>query len=125
MSLDPAELSPERAHALLAERRATFIDARPSTQYEESGIRIPGALQVGAGSGVDILEALKALPRDTTVIVYCDDPDQASSSLIARRVGELGLGEAFHLEGGFRAWLARHLPVERVLAVAPAAQPGG
>jgi rhodanese-related sulfurtransferase len=124
---DPAEISLEDARALLAAKRATFIDARPSTHYEESAVRIPGALQVGAGSGVDILEALKAAPRDKTLIVYCDDPDQAASALIARRVRELGLGQAFYLSGGFPAWLARTQPVERVpdLAVAPAPQPGG
>jgi rhodanese-related sulfurtransferase len=112
---------------LLGQGRATFIDARQSTEYEGSGLRIPGALQVGAGSGVDILEALKAAPRDKTIIVYCDEPDQAASALIARRVRELGLGEAFFLQGGFRAWRAHRLPVERIpdMAVAPAAQPGG
>ena len=127
MSRDPVELSLESAQSLLAQDRATFIDARPSTDYEQSGVRIPGALQVGAGSGVDILEALKAAPPDKTIIVYCDEPEQAASALIARRVRELGLGEAFFLAGGFQAWRGRHLPVERVpdVAVAPAGQPGG
>src|SRR5205814_9490786 len=96
-------------------------------EYEASGWRIPGARQVGAGSGVDILEALKATPDDLPIIIYCDEPEQAASALIAKRARELGLGEAFFLEGGFRAWRERRLPVERIpdLAVAPEAQPGG
>ncbi len=107
--------------------RATFIDARPSTEYESSGLRVPGARQVGAGSGGDILEALKAIPPEVTIIVYCDEPEQAASALIARRARELGLGEAFFLEGGLRGWRARGFPVERIpdLAIAPEAQPGG
>jgi len=126
-SHDRIDISPEDARSLLSEQRATFIDARPSTDYEESGVRIPGALQVGAGSGVDILEALKGAPDDKTIVVYCDDQDQAASALIARRARELGLGEACFLRGGFSAWRARRLPVEGIpdIAVAPAAQPGG
>jgi rhodanese-related sulfurtransferase len=122
---NPTEITPERAATLLGPR-ATFIDARPSTEYEASGLRIPGARQVGAGSGVDILEALKAAPDELVIIVYCDGPEQAASALIARRARELGLGEAYHLAGGFRAWRDRGLPVERVpdLAIAPEAQPG-
>lgn len=121
------EISPEVARSLLAAEGATFFDVRPSHDYEESGLRIPGAVQVGAGSGVDILEALKAAPQDRSIVVYCDDADQATSALIARRARELGLAEAFFLAGGFSAWQARQLPVERVpdLAVAPVAQDGG
>jgi rhodanese-related sulfurtransferase len=120
------EISPPRAATFLG-ARATFIDARPSTEYEASGLRIPGAQQVGAGSGVDIFEALKAAPDELTIIIYCDEPEQAASAMIARRVRELGLGEAYHLSGGFRAWQAAGLPVERIpdLASAPEAQPGG
>jgi rhodanese-related sulfurtransferase len=123
----PNEISPESASMFLAEQQASFIDARPSTDYEQSGVRIPGALQVGAGSGVDILECLKGLPTDRPIIVYCDEPEQAASALIAGRVRELGLGEAFFLKGGFRAWRERRFPVERNpdVAIAPEAQPGG
>jgi rhodanese-related sulfurtransferase len=123
---DWPEISPERAAALLG-RGGVFIDARPSTDYEQSGWRIRGARQVGAGSGVDILEALKATPDELIIVVYCDDPEQACSALIARRARELGLGRAYFLMGGFRAWQARGLPVERVpdVAIAPEAQPGG
>jgi rhodanese-related sulfurtransferase len=123
---DSPELSPEEAAALLGPG-AAFIDARPSTAYEASGWRVPGARQVGAGSGVDILEALKATPDELTIVVYCDDPGQACSALIARRARELGLGHAYYLEGGFQAWRTRGLPIERIpdVAAAPEAQPGG
>jgi|SRR4051812_3046642 rhodanese-related sulfurtransferase len=112
---------------LLREHRATFVDARPSTDYETSGVRIPGALPVGAGSGADIFETLKSAPEDRVIIVYCDEPEQAASALIARRVRELGLGEAFYVIGGFAAWRQRRLPIEAVpdVACAPEAQPGG
>jgi rhodanese-related sulfurtransferase len=126
VTTDATEISLENAAALLG-ARATFIDARPSTAYEASGLRIPGAQQVGAGSGVDILEALKAAPEGQTLIVYCDEPDQAASALIARRARELGLCDARFLAGGFSAWRERGLPTERIpdLAIAPEAQPGG
>lgn len=122
-----AEISAESAAAFLARGGATFIDARHSAEYEASGLRIPGAIQAGAGSGVDLLELIKAIPDDRTLIVYCDRPDQDASALIARRVAELGLGQAYFLRGGFEAWRTSDLPVERIpdVAVAPEAQPGG
>jgi rhodanese-related sulfurtransferase len=112
---------------LLREDGATFIDARPSTDYEASGLRIPGAWPVGSGSGVDILEALQSVPKDRVIVIYCDEPDQSASALIAARVRELGLGDGFYLIGGFAAWRQRQLPVEAVpdVACAPGAQPGG
>jgi rhodanese-related sulfurtransferase len=127
MSQRDQEISATRAARWLREERAVFVDARPSTAYEASGVRIPGALPVGAGSGVDILEACKDLPRDRPVVVYCDEPDQAASALIARRVEELGLGRAFFLGGGFAAWRQHGLPTEHVpdTAVAPEPQLGG
>lgn len=111
----------------LAQDQATFIDARPSMEYEASGVRIPGAIQAGAGSGVDLLELIKSVPIDRTIIVYCDQPEQEASRLIAERVRELGLGEAYFLRGGFSAWRDSRLPVERNpdVAIAPEAQPGG
>jgi rhodanese-related sulfurtransferase len=122
-----AGISVESAAMFLREGTAVFIDARPSTDYEASGLRIPGALPVGAGSGADIFETLKAVPEDRVVVVYCDEPDQAASALIAGRVRELGLGEGYYVLGGFRAWRARGLPTEPApdLACAPEAQPGG
>jgi rhodanese-related sulfurtransferase len=120
-------LSPESARRLLESGRATFIDARPSTDYESSGLRVPGAVPVGAGSGVDILDAVKDIAEGRDIVVYCDDPEQAASAFIAGQIRELGLGESFFLAGGFRAWRERGLPVERTpdVAIAPEAQPGG
>lgn len=112
---------------LLREDRALFVDARPSTEYEASGVRVPGALPVGAGTGVDILEMLKSLPDDRVIVIYCDEPDQAASALIAHRARELGLCEGYYVLGGFRAWCQRKLPLEPApdLACSPEAQPGG
>jgi rhodanese-related sulfurtransferase len=119
-------MSPESAAMLLGGEEAIFIDARPSTDYESSGVRIPGARQVGAGSGVDILECLQSLPEGKPIIIYCDEPDQAASELIATRARALGLGDAFFLQGGFRAWRERQLPLEGNpdVAIAPEGQPG-
>lgn len=49
--------------------------------------------------------------RDRRVIIVC--ADGYSSSLAAATLRDLGFSRATDLDGGFRAWAAAGLPVER------------
>jgi Raf kinase inhibitor-like YbhB/YbcL family protein len=112
MSSRPDRIDVETAHEYLVEGRAQFVDARPAAVYARSGDRVPGAVHIDPGSGADIDEALKALPRERLIVVYCDEPNQAASAQVARLAREMGVGDASVLEGGFRAWLAEDMPIE-------------
>jgi SHS2 domain-containing protein len=67
---------------------------------------------VAPGAGAAETEALLALPRKGLFIAYCDEPGQAASAAVARRVRELGIGDGSALAGGFQAWKAEGYPTE-------------
>ena len=108
--LDPA--------AALAAMRygATLIDIRSDSQIAADGV-VPGALVIGR----NVLEwrldpaSQHRHPRAPGladhVILMCNEGYQ--SSLAAATLQQLGFAHATDLDGGFQAWRAAKLPIER------------
>lgn len=114
-----ARVPPEAAPGAVASG-ALLVDIRSERQRERDGL-IPGALFIPR----NVLE-WRADPASghsdprlagdpaRQVILVCDEGCQ--SSLAAATLQVLGLRRATDLEGGFRAWRAAGLPVERALS---------
>jgi len=95
---------------------ALVVDTRPADQRAAQG-EIPGAVVVGR----NVLEwrldpsspsrIPQAINHDVRVIVVC--AEGFSSSLAAASLQELGLHNATDLIGGFQAWEAAGLPVDK------------
>lgn len=113
MSHRPDRMDAETLRELLAENRAILVDARPNLDYERATEQIPSARHVDPGGGSVIDHLLFSLPREKTLVVYCDQPEQAASAAVARRARELGIGDASILDGGFAAWKAAGYATER------------
>ena len=95
---------------------AALVDIRADHQRERDGV-IPGAIEVNrnelewrADPASEYRDPRIADPG-RRVIVMCDAGYQ--SSLAAATLKELGLEHATDLDGGFQAWRAAGLPVER------------
>ena len=111
-----ARLQPDEA--LDAMRRgAALIDIRSELQRTRDGV-IPGALfyprnalewRVDPASGYSDPALGSDLSRH--IVLVCDEGYQ--SSLAAVTLQELGFARATDVIGGFRAWRAAGLPVER------------
>jgi rhodanese-related sulfurtransferase len=112
---DLARVEPEQAAVELA-HGALLVDIRPTHQRTEGG-DIPGAIVIDrnvlewrlAPDSEWRIEAVDG-PK-TRVIVLCNEG--YSSSLAAATLKELGLVNATDVIGGFQAWKAAGLPVER------------
>lgn len=101
-----ARISVQDLEALLtAGSRATILDVRDAGRRTQSGW-IPGSIAVR-----DIAEL--ALNPDDEIIVYCDCPNDASAAVMAVKLREKGFRRARPLGGGFDAWRARGLPLDR------------
>jgi rhodanese-related sulfurtransferase len=108
--VDARQAAEEMAHGAL------LIDIRPSDQRAQQG-DIPGAVVVGR----NVLEwrldptsewrLPEAKDHNVRLIVVCGQG--FSSSLAAASLQELGLVNATDLIGGFEAWQAAGLPVQR------------
>lgn len=105
-------VEPERAAELLA-GGGLVVDIRPVSNRSAEG-EIPGSVPVER----IVLEwrldpngahRIPGFDADTPVIVVCNEG--YASSLAARDLRRLGLGNATDLVGGFRAWAEAGLPV--------------
>jgi rhodanese-related sulfurtransferase len=91
--------------AVLAAGPVLWVDARPAADYAAD--HIPGAVHVDETDWESGLAALldrwePGLP----VVVYCDDQGCQASRVVSERLRrELGIDNAFHLKGGWQAWL--------------------
>jgi rhodanese-related sulfurtransferase len=109
-------LTPREADRALA-AGALLIDIRSETQRAVDGT-IPGAFFVPRNVLEWRLDPSSpwrdpALTRhDALVVLVCDEGYQ--SSLAAATLQELGLSRATDLAGGFQAWRAAGLPVEKI-----------
>jgi rhodanese-related sulfurtransferase len=109
-------LQPEEAFAAVSEG-AVLIDVRCESDRAVTG-GIPGALAIP----LSVLEwrldpasesRHPALDGSGQVILIC--AEGYSSSLAARRLHDLGYDDATDVIGGFEAWAARGLPVDRLI----------
>lgn len=109
--LDPAAARVEAASGAL------LVDTRCAEARLDSGV-IPGSVHVPLSvlywrldptSGHDDRHLSE---RDRRVILVC--ADGYSSSLAAATLRDLGFSRATDLIGGFNAWVAAGLPVERL-----------
>jgi rhodanese-related sulfurtransferase len=108
-------LAPNQAHAAIGER-ALIVDIRSEVQRAADGV-VPGALFVPR----NVLEwrcdpSCDSYDRrvgglDTHLLLMCDEGYQ--SSLAAASLKQIGFARATDMIGGFQAWRAAGLPVQR------------
>jgi rhodanese-related sulfurtransferase len=108
-------VTPEQAAAELAEG-ALLVDTRPQSQRAEQG-EIAGAIVIDRTALEWRLDPTspsrleKAKDHQIRVIVVC--AEGYSSSLAAASLQDIGLVNATDLIGGFEAWKAAGLPIEK------------
>ncbi|MEH3085943.1 MAG: VTT domain-containing protein [Xylophilus ampelinus] len=94
MSLDEWSLRSARGDA------AVLVDVRPGAPD-----RIPGARVQDPNQPLDAL--LRELSPERGIVVYCACPNEISAAILVRRLHAAGFRNAWALEGGYEAWLAR------------------
>jgi len=96
------------AKELFFKKEALFIDARPREFYEK--IHIKGAINIPPEK-VDLISKMN-LPKDKTIIVYCERRCDLSKEL-AMELYSLGYDNVHYLKGGIDVWISDGLPVYR------------
>ena len=87
-----------------------IVDLRQPSSYAASTVQAKGAVRARVE---EILEVCSALARDQGMVLYCDSPGEAVSVHAAERLMSAGYTRVTVLAGGFAAWLAASLPLER------------
>ena len=112
-------VGPAEAAAAVRDDGALIVDIRSELQRERDGV-IPGALfhprnvlEWRADPASDHHDPQLSADLERRVIVVCHEGYQ--SSLAAATLQDLGFARATDLDGGFVAWRAAGLPVERIV----------
>jgi rhodanese-related sulfurtransferase len=102
------EIGTTNAVQIINGRNPVLLDVREPGEYE--GGRVPSAVHIPLGQLATRAEELAKLAA-RPVIVYCSRGGRTRSAqaLLAKH----GFKEIYHLLGGFAAWKAAGLPVER------------
>lgn len=91
------EIDITRAHSLLTEGSATFVDVRDSASYQEA--HIPGAQHLDNST---VQSFLDDTDKDSTVVVYCYHGNASMGA--TGFLQEQGFTAASSMSGGFVAW---------------------
>ena len=107
-------LQAPEAKALLRDPGVAFVDIRDSAELQKEG-KIPGAVHVNRGMLEFALDPTTpyhnpVFSSGKKIVFYCAGGGR--SALAADTAQKMGLQNASHLGGGFRAWKESGAPVE-------------
>lgn len=101
----------QEAEDLWAAGETVFFDARPERAFRES--HVPRARNLPEnGSKPKIRPDLLELPRERTLVVYCEGGDCQSSLALAKRLHDEGFKDIRVMTGGWEEWKRAGLPEE-------------
>jgi rhodanese-related sulfurtransferase len=86
-----------------------LVDALAPIAFARS--HLPGAINL-TPEWVDERAPRRIPDRDAEVVVYCAGPDCETSSVVGRRLVELGYRNVRHYAGGKSDWVEAGLPLE-------------
>jgi len=96
---------------LWAAGEAVVFDARAERLFRES--HVPRARNLPATeSKLKIPPDLLELPRERTLVVYCEGGDCQSSLALAKRLHDEGFKDIRVMTGGWAEWIKAGLPAE-------------
>jgi rhodanese-related sulfurtransferase len=98
------------ARALGQRTDLVIVDVREPSGYAGSTVQAKGAIRTSAA---DVVETCAALAHEQGIVLYCDLPSETASAQAARRLVAAGYTRVAVLKGGFAAWEAASLPLER------------
>lgn len=93
---------------------AVLIDARKAEEFEDG--HIPSAINLSVNNLREKRDnALNAIDADSVIIVYCEDPDCGSSTIVAEQLRLLGKFDPENIRvftGGYPEWQQYGLDVD-------------
>ena len=111
---NPNSINHDGVRALLDAGTAIVVEALPAPYYEDA--HIPGAQNLPHESDEATIAAV--LPdRDATVVVYCSNLACQNSTILSRRLAQLGYRDVRDYEAGKEDWITAGLPVVSVESV--------
>lgn len=108
----PPMVELNEAWELFNQKQTLFIDASRPKDYNE--LHIAGAMNLPADDviGKKEIAALKDVPKDRRILVYCGSEGCKKSAALALMLSDLGYSRVKLFAGGFHAWDNAGYPME-------------
>ena len=106
----PASISLSEAKLLFESNGALFVDARHFFDFRRGHIK--SAINIPLTDFDNRGQMIASLPKDKTIIVYCDAAECNSSIELAAKLYERGFGGVRIFFGGWEDWISNKLPTE-------------
>lgn len=91
---------------LQSSENPVIIDVRPAKKFSEN--RIDNAISMESLD--DLEELLKDIPKDQTIMLYCQKGDRSKQSRIVFE--ELDFTNVYELKNGLNTWIKAGLPLD-------------
>ena len=92
------------------ERRGILFDARTDEDYKKGHIK--GALNIFGLEPEHHVERFITLPRDTIVIIYCNNPDCHLGVILADFLKVMGFNNLYLYDEGWDGWVQAKMPID-------------
>jgi rhodanese-related sulfurtransferase len=106
---NPSSIDRDDVRAVIDAGVATVVEALPASYYDDA--HLPGARNLPHDT--DEATIVAVLPdRDATVVVYCSNLACQNSTVLSRRLAQLGYTDVRDYEPGKEDWITAGLPTE-------------
>jgi len=95
---------------LLDEKRGILLDARNSDEFLKGHIK--GARNIPALEVEKYFDKLVTIPRDTIVIIYCNNPECHMGAILADFLKVMEFKSLLLYDGGWDGWMEAKMPVD-------------
>jgi len=102
----------QEAEDLWSAGEAVLFDARPERPFREGHVPLARNLPA-TESGQKLPAEILELPRERTLVVYCEGGDCQSSLALAKRLHDERFKDIRVMTGGWEEWIKAGLPVEK------------
>jgi rhodanese-related sulfurtransferase len=103
-------ISITQLNQLLSAGHMLLIDARDSAAYRKG--RIDGARNIFGLAADEHFAELAPMPRDTLVVIYCNNPECHLGRMLAEFMGAIGFKRLYLYDDGFDGWEKAKMPVD-------------
>jgi rhodanese-related sulfurtransferase len=108
---EPLAITLAQAYAMFQHGTAVFVDARYAAEYRLGHIK--GAVNLPYKELDKYIEGLKSIPKDTTVVTYCDGGECKLSIDLALKLAEMGYRHVRIFFAGWTEWESANYPIEK------------
>jgi rhodanese-related sulfurtransferase len=97
---------------LMKETKPLIFDARDSASYVKGHVK--GARNADGLEADSYFDRLVPIPKDTLVVIYCNNPDCHLGRMLADFMGAIGFTNLYLYDDGWDGWEKEKMPVDTV-----------